>query len=265
MKLSKTNLLPVLITGSSRGIGAAIARSLSVAGFPLLLHGRKPSKELDTISSEVSSHGVRCATVPFDLSNTADIGPWVACEIRSALNRLNADGLSGLVNSAGVGCRGTLDKLAVDALQKAFAVNTLAPVFVTQSVSPLIRNGGAIVNIGSLASRSPFPEILGYSMTKGALDTFTATSAAYLSKRGGRVNTVAPGLVETDLHSKWRTGQKAERITNTDMFMHDPVSILSPEDVADCVSFLFSEKSIRITGQRLVVSGKYEYKEQCHE
>ena len=58
MKLSKTNLLPVLITGSSRGIGAAIARSLSVAGFPLLLHGRKPSKELDTISSEVSSHGV---------------------------------------------------------------------------------------------------------------------------------------------------------------------------------------------------------------
>jgi NAD(P)-dependent dehydrogenase (short-subunit alcohol dehydrogenase family) len=161
-------------------------------------------------------------------------------------------GLDVLVNNAGVGCRGDIEHITAEGLDRAYRINMRAPVFIVQRALTLLRDGGRIVNVSSAASRIAHPQILGYAMSKGALDAFTRSLAKHLAQRGITVNAVAPGLIETEFHGdRLRSPQAAAEAAALTAFGR----IGQTADVADVVAFLASDGARWITGERLETAG----------
>lgn len=163
-----------------------------------------------------------------------------------------SDRLDILVNNAGTADgRGTIDTIEIDGLTRLIAVNTLAPFFITKLALPRISDGGRIVNVSTHLTRGAAqPDLIGYAMTKGAIDVFTATLGKQLGVRGITVNAVAPGVVDTDMNAEWLDSAR------------DAVAGLSPlgrvalpSDIGDVVAFLASDDSRWVTGQHIDASG----------
>ena len=156
-----------------------------------------------------------------------------------------------LVNNAGMAVHNQIGTVTEEEFDKLFAVNLKGPYFLTQDLLPSINDHARIVNISSGVSTHPQPQYSVYAMTKGALNNLTLTLAKQLGPRGITVNTVAPGVVQTDMNSTWLSGE-AERYM---------VSITTlgriglPEDIADVVAFLASDAGRWVTAQYIEASG----------
>jgi NAD(P)-dependent dehydrogenase (short-subunit alcohol dehydrogenase family) len=166
------------------------------------------------------------------------------------------EGLAGrpldiLVNNAAViGYAATIDDTTESDFDKAFAVNVRAPLFITQRVLPLMREGGRIINISSGVTWFATPEVV-YAMTKGALNVFSRSLAQTLGGRGITVNTVSPGITETDMNT-WLADPEAARgvAGMVALGRHG-----QPADIADAVAFFASDDARWVTGQTLEVNG----------
>ncbi|MGY3056610.1 3-oxoacyl-[acyl-carrier protein] reductase [Streptomyces sp. TE3672] len=158
-----------------------------------------------------------------------------------------------IVNNAGIGRSTDLASLTENDFDTLFAVNVRAPFFIVQEGLKRLRDQGRIINISSGAARLAMPEIIAYGATKGALDTFTLNLAKELGNRGITANSMAPGIIDTDVNASWLRGNP-----EAEAHAASPAAlgrVGQPEDVADIVAFLASDDARWVTGRVIDATG----------
>jgi 3-oxoacyl-[acyl-carrier protein] reductase len=236
-----------LVTGASRGIGRAIAARLAREGARVAVHyGSNEAAAKETVSA-IEAAGGQAFTVRAELGVPRDAETlWAGFDA-------HADGLDILVNNAGIlGDQAEIDGVTREGFERLFAVNTTAPFFITQLALSRIRDGGRIITVGTMLTRgAAMPRAIDYAMSKAALDVLTTALAKQLGPRGITVNTVAPGVIDTDMHQGRLVGEALAWLSSLSSLGR----LGTPEDVADTVAFLASGDSRYVTGHRLDVSG----------
>ncbi|WP_370413255.1 SDR family oxidoreductase [Streptomyces fradiae] len=243
-----------LVTGASRGIGRAIARRLARDGMVVAVHyGADAAAAQETVEL-IAAEGGRAFAVGADLASHEGVLALVE-GVRAGLAAHAGDGgLDVLVNNAAVTTSGGhLQEETVEAFDRLFAVNVRAPFFLVQQLLPVLRDGGAIVNIGSAVTRISLADELAYAMTKGAMETFTRTLANVVGTRRITVNTVAPGPTQTaSLTAAMAAVPQLEELLIAGQALP---WVGQPEDIADPVAFLASPAGRWITGTVVDASG----------
>jgi NAD(P)-dependent dehydrogenase (short-subunit alcohol dehydrogenase family) len=242
----------VIITGASRGIGAATARLAATHGFSVAVNYAAGRSEALEVVRSIREGGGKAAAIQADVAKEQDILRLFA-ETERELGAV-----SGLVNNAGVtGGFARVEAVSAEALERLFAVNVTGAILCAREAIKRMSTrhggqGGAIVNISSLAARTGSPgEWVHYAASKGAIDTFTLGLAREVATEGIRVNAVAPGLVETGIHAANGEPGRLERLQGT-IPMGRPGR---PEEIAEAVVWLLSSAASYVTGSILEVGG----------
>ena len=242
-----------LVTGASRGIGRTTALALAEAGAHILVHYGRSKQEAESVVAEIQTKGGRADAISADLGT-----PGGASSLAKQVRSIVGDRLYVLVLNAGISKSARIADCTVEDFDSLFATNVRGPFFLVQQLLPVLVEGSSIVAISSLGARAvpgkPDLEnssLLAYSSTKGALETLVKNWAAILGPRGIRVNAVAPGVIDTDMSSFTKTEAGRE----TALGMQALKRIGKPEDVADVVAFLASDKARWITGASIPVDG----------
>ncbi len=233
-----------LVTGASRGIGAAIALALDRAGARVALAARDQAA-LEAVAAGLSNDPV---VIPVDLA-TVEGPAWLAQRCAAALG-----GVDALVNNAAIAHRGPTVDLDAGIIDGLHAVNVRAPLLLISALLPgMIEQGrGSIINLSSVSGVIGTPKRAAYAATKGAIDAVTRSVAVEVGATGVRVNAVAPGVVDTDL---WAKNKAIPGVTEQ---IEAQIALRRwsvPEDVADVVVFLASDASRYITGETISVDG----------
>jgi 3-oxoacyl-[acyl-carrier protein] reductase len=237
-----------LVTGGSRGIGRAIAERLGRDGARIAVHYNGNEQAAKATVAAIEDAGGSAFAI------TAELGvPGDAATLWTAFDA-HADGVDILVNNAGIdGIREPIGGTDEAAFDQAFAVNTKAPFFITKQGLARLRDGGRIVNISTgLTHGAKMPQLIAYTMTKGAIDAFTQTLAKELGVRDITVNAVAPGVIDTDMNASWLGNDGVEAMVAG---MSPMNRIGKSGDIADIVAFLASEDSRWVTGQWIDATG----------
>lgn len=236
-----------LVTGGSRGIGRAIAERLGRAGARVAVHYNRNDVAAKETVAAIEAAGGAAFAIRAELGIPGDAETlWADFDTR-------ADGVDILVNNAAIGTRASIAETSSELFDEIFAVNVKAPFSVTRLGLDRIRDGGRIVNISTgLTHGSAMPDLLAYSMTKGAVDVFTATLAKEVGARGITVNAVAPGVIDTDMNAEWLRNDAAQ----AEVAASSPLErVGQPADIADVVAFLASDDSRWVTGQWIDATG----------
>jgi 3-oxoacyl-[acyl-carrier protein] reductase len=238
-----------VVTGSSKGIGAAIAKSLSAAGAAVAVNYAFSKEDADRVVADIKANGGKAIAVKGDVAKAADVQRLFA-ETKKAFDRLDV-----LVNNAGVYKFLPLEEITEDGFHRQFNINVLGALLATkEAVKHFGPNGGSVINISSTSSMGEAQAAI-YSGTKGAVDAITRGLAAELGPRKIRVNAIAPGEVETEgTHSGGVIGSDFERA----MIARTPLGrVGQPDDIARVAVFLASNDSAWLTGERLTAAGGY--------
>jgi 3-oxoacyl-[acyl-carrier protein] reductase len=250
MSTKKLNGKVAVVTGASKGIGAAIARELAAEGATVVVNYSSSKEGADRVVAEVAKNGGKAVAVKANVSTRAGVEALFA-EVGKMFEHIDI-----LVNNAGVYEFAALEAITEDQFRKLFDLNVLGLTLSTQAAAKRFSPaGGSIINISSVVSTLGVPESALYSGTKGAVDSITRSLARELGPRGIRVNAIAPGLIETE-------GTNSAGITESDfrkqIQAQTPLGrIGKPEDIAHAAVFFASQDSAWITGQSLNVSGGY--------
>jgi 3-oxoacyl-[acyl-carrier protein] reductase len=239
-----------VVTGASKGIGAAIAKSLSTAGAAVVVNYTFSEEDADRVVASIKANGGEAIAVKGDVAKANDVRRLFA-ETKKAFDRLDV-----LVNNAGVYKFAPLEEITEDEFHRQFNINVLATLLATkEAVKHFGPNGGSVINMSSIASSETARAAI-YSGTKRAIDAITRGLAAELGPQKIRVNAIAPGEVETEgAHSAGLIGSDFEK---TMMIARTPLGrIGQPDDIARVAVFLASEYSAWLTGKRLMASGGY--------
>jgi 3-oxoacyl-[acyl-carrier protein] reductase len=237
-----------LVTGASRGIGRAIAQRLAQDGAAVAVHyGSNEAAAAETINA-IQAAGGQAFPVRAELGVDGDIDTLFA-----ALEAgLDGRPLDILVNNAAIATyEATIDKATPEQFDREFAINVRAPFFIIQRALPLMADGGRVINISSGVTWFATPQIV-YSMTKGALNVLGRSLANTLGERGITVNTISPGVTDTDMNS-WLHDSDDAPTGFTDITALERIG--QADEIADTVSFFASDDSRWVTGQNLDVNG----------
>jgi 3-oxoacyl-[acyl-carrier protein] reductase len=241
-----------IVTGASKGIGAAIAAALARAGAAVAVNYAGDREGAERTVSEINRNGGRGIAIQGDFSKAADVKHLFE-ETKKMFGSVDI-----LVNNAGVFRFDPLEAVTEQEFQREFDIfdiNVLGTILTTQeALKHFPRAGGSVINISSIASENPVPNSALYSTTKGAIDTLTMALARELGPRNIRVNNVAPGLVDTEGNRSSGFVGSAEgnaRIAATPLGNRFGL----PGEIAPTVVFLASDDAAWLTGERISASG----------
>jgi 3-oxoacyl-[acyl-carrier protein] reductase len=239
-----------IVTGASKGIGAAIAKELADAGASVVVNYASSREGADRVVAEIVGRGGKAIAVKADVSKAVEVRRLFD-EARKAFGSLHV-----LVNNAGVYRFAPLEDVTEDEFHREFNINVLGVLLTSrEAMKYFSSDGGSVINISSVASTSPTPTAVVYSATKGAVDTITRVLATELGPKKIRVNAIKPGGVETEgVHVLGIIGSDFEK----QMVARTPLGRLGqPNDIASVAVFLASAASGWMTGETITVGGGF--------
>lgn len=241
-----------LITGASRGLGRSAATHLARAGHDLILTYHRQTGAAEAVAAELRGLGRRVAVLPLDVGEAGGF-PAFAAQVREVLAGWGLARFDHLVNNAGTGLHVPFAETTAEQLDAMYRIHFKGPYLLTQALLPLIADGGRILNVSSGLARFSVPGTSAYGSMKGAVEVLTRYLARELGARGIRVNTLAPGAIETDFGggrlrqdrelNAWVAAQTALGRTG------------QPDDIGGAVAALLAPGAGWINAQRIEASG----------
>ena len=237
-----------LVTGASRGIGAATARALAADGYRVIVHYGANRDKAEQVAAQIRAAGGTADTLGGDLADPAT--PQALAE---AVRALTGGTLDALVLNAGVmpGNSNFAD-CTPETFDAIFAVNLRAPFFLIQHLAPALAEGASVVMLSSVTARRAVGAVAAYGSMKAAIESFVRRAAVEYGPRWIRVNAVAPATTETETIAPWTQSDAGRAAT---LSVQALKRIAQPEDIADVVAFLCSDKARWITGAVIPVDG----------
>ncbi|MFC9775231.1 SDR family oxidoreductase [Paenibacillus chitinolyticus] len=250
--MSKLQGKVALVTGASRGIGRAIALRLAQEGALVAVHYGKNRNAALEVVREIQSREGSAFAIGADLTSAGGIDQLFAALDTGLLEFTGGIHLDILVNNAGIAQTLTLEETTAESWDEVMDIHVKAPAFIIQKALPRLKENGRIINISSAVTRIAFPNLLGYSVSKGALNTLTYVLAQHLGSRNITVNAIQPGIIDTDMNAETLQSPGGQEFAAG-------LSAFGrwgqPEDVADIAAFLASPDSRWVTGQMIDASG----------
>src|ERR1700678_4072608 len=242
--MSKLKGKVAVVTGASKGIGAAIAKSLAAEGASVVVNYASSKSGARTVVDAITEAGGKAVAVKGDVSNASEAEGIIDAAIK------NYGRLDILVNNSGVYAFAPIEDVTEELFHKQFNVNVLGLLLTTQAAVKHLGEGGSIINIGSVVTRITPPGSSVYTGTKGAVDAITGVLSRELGPKKIRVNALNPGMVETEgTHSAGFIGSDFEKGT----IAQTPLGRLGqPGDIASIAVFLASDDSGWLTGEQLL-------------
>lgn len=236
-----------VVTGASKGIGAAIAKALANDGASVVVNFVSGKAGADSVVEAITTAGGSAIAVQADVSKAADAKALIAAAV-AQFGRLDV-----LVNNSGIYEFASLEDLTEDHYRRQFDVNVLGLLLTTQAASPHLGAGASIINISSAITHVNTPNAAAYAGTKGAVNAISGVLANELAPRNIRVNVVSPGFVVTE-------GTHAAGVVGSDMeaglIAQTPLGRAGqPDDIAAVVAFLAADDSRWLTGENITASG----------
>lgn len=247
--MSKLTNKVAIITGASKGIGAGIAKAYGAEGASVVVNYSSDKEGADRVVNEITGNGGKAIAVHASVAVADDVKRLFK-ETKDAYGKVDI-----LVNNAGVFKFESLETITEEEFHRQFNINVLGTILATQQAVQDFSDtaGGSIINISSIISDNPMANSTVYSATKGAVDTIAMALSKELGSRKIRVNTIAPGGVETEgTHSEGIIGSDLEK----QMIAQTPLGRLGqPGDIAKVAVFLASDDAEWVNGERISVSG----------
>jgi 3-oxoacyl-[acyl-carrier protein] reductase len=245
--MSKLTNKSALVTGASKGIGAAIAKALAAAGASVAVNYSSSKAGADAVVAAITAAGGKAVAVGGDVSKAADAQALVDATVRS-FGRLDI-----VVNNSGIYGFAPLEAITEESFHQMFNINVLGLLLVTQAAAKHLGENSSIINISSAVTRITPANSAVYTGTKGAVDAITGVLARELGPKKIRVNSINPGIVETE-------GTVAGGFVGTDfeksLIAQTPLGRTGqPGDIADVAVFLGSDDSRWMTGECIIASG----------
>jgi 3-oxoacyl-[acyl-carrier protein] reductase len=247
MNMSKLSGKVAIVTGASKGIGAAVAKALGAEGASVIVNYASSKSGADRVVEAINAKGGKAIAVRADVSKAEDARALVDDALK-AFGRLDI-----LVNNSGVYEFAPLEAITEESFHRQFNTNVLGLLLVTQAAAKHLPEGGSVINVGSAVSRTTPPNSAVYTATKGAVDAITGVLSRELGPRKIRVNSINPGMVETEgAHSAGFIGSDFEKA----IAAQAPFGRKGqPDEIADIALFLASKESRWLTGETLIASG----------
>lgn len=246
--MSKLNNKVAIVTGASKGIGAGIAKAYGTEGASVVVNYSSDKAGAEKVVNEIIANGGKALAVKGNVADAADVKQLFA-EAKSTFGRVDI-----LVNNAGVFRFDPLEAVTEEEFHRQFNTNVLGTILATQqAVQHFDEAGGSVINISSLISDNPMAYSVVYSATKGAVDTIAVALSKEFAGKKIRVNTIAPGGVETE-------GTVTAGIVGSDlekqMISGTPLGRMGqPDDIAKVAVFLASDDSAWVNGEKINVTG----------
>jgi NAD(P)-dependent dehydrogenase (short-subunit alcohol dehydrogenase family) len=244
-----------LVTGGSRGLGKDMALELAKKGFDIVLTYQTKSELAKEVVNDIQSLGKKAVALQLDVAVADSFDQFVSTLSATLKTEFQSKNISALVNNAGTGMYASFADTSMAQFDDMVNIHLKAPFFLTQKLLPMLQDGGSVVNISSGLARFSYNGYAAYAIMKAAIESLSRYQALELGGRKIRVNTVAPGAIETDF------GGGAVRDNKDVNAMFASITALGrvglPHDIGSVVAFLCSEESKWINAQRIEVSGGF--------
>lgn len=245
--MSKLSGKVAVVTGASKGIGASIAEHLAAEGASVIVNYASSKSGADAVVKRITEKGGKALAVQADVSKAEDIARLFK-ETEAAYSKLDI-----LVNNAGIYEFSPLEAITADHFHKQFDLNVLGLLLTTQAAVKLMGDGGSILNISSIVGPMPVATASVYSATKAAVDAITVSLSKELGPKKIRVNSINPGMVETEgVHAAGFAESDFRKMVES----QTPLGrIAQPKDIATAAAFFASDDAGWVTGQTLILAG----------
>jgi NAD(P)-dependent dehydrogenase (short-subunit alcohol dehydrogenase family) len=244
-----------LVTGGSRGLGKDMALQLAKKGFDVIITYQTKSESAQEVVNEIKTLGKKAAALQLDVAISSSFDQFVSSLSTTLKSEFQSENISALVNNAGVGMYASFAETSMEDFDNMVNIHLKAPFFLTQKLLPMLQDSGSVVNISSGLARFSYNGYAAYAIMKAAIESLSRYQALELGPRKIRVNTVAPGAIETDF------GGGAVRDNKDVNAMFASITSLGrvglPDDIGSVVAFLCSEDAKWINAQRIEVSGGF--------
>lgn len=242
-----------LITGGSRGLGRNAALHLARRGVDVVITYRSQQAEAQAVVEEIQALGARAAALPLDVGDSASFPAFAEALKRTLQQHWQRDRIDHLVNNAGVGIHGLVADTTEAQFDELMRIHLKGPFFLTQTLLPLINDGGSVLNVSSGLARFALPGYAAYAAMKGGIEVLSRYMAKEFGARRIRVNTLAPGAIETDFGG----GAVRDR-AELNQFVASVTALGRaglPDDIGPVVASLLSDDNGWVTAQRIEASG----------
>lgn len=241
------------ITGGSRGLGKDMALSLAKKGVDIILTYNSNKTEADTVATEIQKLGQRAAVLQLNTATVSAFDNFITTFTAVLKDSFQATQFNYLINNAGIGLHASFAETTEAQFDEIMNIHLKGPFFLTQKLLPLLADGGAIINVSSGLARFTLPGSSAYAAMKGAVEVLTKYQAKELGSRGIRVNTIAPGAIQTDFGG----GVVRDNADLNKMVASNTALGRAgvAEDIGEVVAFLCSDQARWVNAQRVEASG----------
>lgn len=236
-----------IVTGASKGIGRKVAEQLASLGISTVVNYHSNKQEAQDVVKGIVSKGGNALAIQADISKVSDIEKLFEQTIK------NFGKVDILINNAGLMVNNPIDKVSEEEFDKHFAINVKGTYFTCQQAMKYMEANGRIINFSTSVTSTMFPAYSVYAASKGAVEQITRQLAKEFGPKGITINAIAPGSVKTKLFMQGKTEQQIEMFSKMNSFGR----LGEPEDIADIIELLISDKSHWITGQTIKINGGF--------